>query len=102
MQTLEELKMYKKQKILIARDFGMPEKYVQDAIEEILSMIKDAGGSITVSEMENIIRNNPDSEFYVYVDTNNPEKLQQVISYFSSYFNCVFSRDGKRYEFNIV
>ncbi len=98
---LEQLKLYRRQKKMIARQMGIAEKDVQDAIEEILSIIKANSDSATITVIEDTIRNNPDSELAVYVDTNNPDKLTEIIVGFSSYFDYVFSRDGKRYEFNV-
>lgn len=94
---LDQLKAYKKQKTLISRELGISEKNVQDAIEEIITMIKSSNNTITLSSMITMIQENSYSELKVY----NESKLAALITMFDTYFEYVFSRDGNRYIFNI-
>lgn len=100
--TLEELKIYNKQKMLLAREIGVPEKDIQDAIEEMLQTVKDNGGTATIDELKTAITNDPDSELRVYVVEGQEDKLDRLAMTFDAYFDIVFTRDGKRLIFNLT
>lgn len=98
---LEELKIYNRQKRILARDIGIPEKDVQDAVEEVLQIVKNNGGTATLEEIETAIANNPDSELQVYVIDGQPDKLQRLMQTFDAYFDVIYTREGKRLDFNL-